>query len=569
MNIKSMFKKSKYIILSFILLSFVSSVFGQKKNNDQLDINTKIEYANNLIWHYNYNIRSLRNFQNDLNIWFENPQRNIKDIPRFNFMTYSGDKVNINQTDRLNNDLFNYNFHLDRLEKQILQFNLNSKKIENLVFSSKTSAEEEKYLNDLFQIINEINRQSLDLAEISYDFSRACAVSYKNEVYPKEIAKVKNVVAQSKNLILALRENNPKLTQEYLDLLNSSLLLMKNTTNIRELFLIPKSKLSLEELDGLLKEIYQKSSTISQVAELYIKTNPSQKETIILLQKAINEFNEAEGKTGCASGFNTILKYSDSDLMYFTEEPNTIVAEKIIPEPKKTNSSNEKIVSEVLDKTPTIKEPQITKKIELPIPIEKEEVFDINNKNTLAGSLPNNLIILLDVSVSMKKSNKLPILKESISHFLNIMRPEDKISLIAYSGKSQVLVSGASKTEKKYIIDTLNKVSSSGGSDLYSALQEAYRIGEENFIKNGNNKIIIASDGIFGVDLNITKLVSEKTKKEFSLSVFHYSTTDEEVNIKLLKNLAETGKGSYRVIYNNQEAIDAMMIEIKKQDFKK
>lgn len=547
-----MSKSSKYFLLNLIFLLIFFSVSSQTKTDEKVDINTKIEYANNLIWHYNYNMGSLRNFQNELNIWFENPKRNSKNIPSFSFMTYSGDQVKINQSDRTNNDIFNYSYHLDRLEKQILQFNLNCKKIENLVFSSKTSAEEEKYLNQIFETLTAINKQSLELAEISYDFSRACAVNYKNDNYPKEIAKVKNVVAQSKNLILALRENNPKLTKEYLDLLNSSLVLMKNTTNVEELLQIAKSELSIEELNSLITEIYQKSSTISEIAELYIQSKPSQKETILLLQKAINEFNEAEGKTGCASGFNSILKYSDSDLMFFTEEPNTIVAEKIIPK--------------TIVKNP---EPEITNTIEKPIPEEKKEVFDITNKNTLAGSLPNNLIILLDVSVSMKKSEKLPILKQSISHFLNIMRPEDKISLIAYSGKSQVLVSGASKNDKTSILDTLNKVSSSGGADLYSALKEAYRIGEENFIQNGNNKIIIASDGIFGVDYNITKLVTQKALKEFSLSVFHYSTADEEINIKLLKNLAETGKGSYRVIYSNQEAIDAMMLEIKKQDFKK
>lgn len=550
-----MSKTSKSLILNFIFLILISSVFGQKNYEDQVDINTKIEYANNLIWQYNYNIKSLRNFQNDLNIWFENPQRNINDLPSFSFMTYSGEKVKINQTDRINSDLFNYNYHLDRIEKQILQFNLNSKKLEGLIYSSKTSAEEEKYLNDIFQILTTINKQSLEMAEISYDFSRACAVNYKNEVYPKELGKVKNVVAQSKNLILALRENNPKLTQEYLDLLNSSLEVMKNTTNVRELFLIAKSKLSLDELNGLILEIYEKSSNISKIAAVYLQSKHSQNEASLLLQKAINEFNEAEGKTGCASGFNTILKYSESDLMFFTEEPNTIVAEKIIPKLNKNEPTNEKIVSEVLAKAP--------------IPEIKKEVFDISNKNTLAGSLPNNLIILLDVSVSMKKSEKLPILKESISHFLNIMRPEDKISLIAYSGKSQVLVSGASKKDQASIMDTLNKVSSSGGADLYSALKEAYRIGEENFIKNGNNKIIIASDGIFGVDFNITKLVTQEALKQFSLSVFHYSSANEDVNIKLLENLAETGKGSYRVIYNNQEAIDAMLLEIKKQDFKK
>ena len=106
---------------------------------------------------------------------------------------------------------------------------------------------------------------------------------------------------------------------------------------------------------------------------------------------------------------------------------------------------------------------------------------------------------------------------------------------------------------------------SSGGADLKTALEEAYKIGEENFIENGNNKIIIASDGVFGVTYSILDLVEEKSKKGFSLSVFQYNNGDETNNTKSLKFLAMKGNGSFRTIKSNDEAISVLMQEIKKR----
>lgn len=586
----------KTIVLSvftFCML-FLSPKYSTAQNNGtkQLEINTKIEYVNKLIWHYNYNIKSIRNHQNELDIWFQNLDRNTNQMPVFQHISYSGSKVQIDTESRTKKDLFNYDYQLDRIEKQILEFNLNCKKLQNLNFSTKSLNDQKLYLENVFSIISSIQNQSYELAEITYDFSRACAVNYKNDVYPKELSKVKNVVAQSKNLILALRDNNIAITKEYLGLLNASLSTMKNTTNVKEIYLISKSKLSLEELQGVIVDIYKKAFTIAAIGELYLQSTFQKEEVGILLQQAITKFNEAEGKMGCASAFNTMLKFSESELMYYLEEPNTLNAIRINPPNKtieintnilasNTGSKIEKPISQNKvnqEKPAVVEKPIVVEKIipeakqeEIKL-VEKQETkenFDEKNLNSLAGSLATHLIILLDVSVSMKQSNKLPIIKKSISHFLNIMRNNDKISLIAYSGSAQVLVSGATNKDKNSILDTLSKVKSSGGSDLYNALKAAYTIGGKNFIPNGNNKIIIASDGIFGVDYSTKKMVAEKVLDQFSLSVFHYSTPNEETNLKTLKELAQLGQGTYNVIYDNQQAIEAMMKEIKKQDFSK
>lgn len=576
-------KHIKKIVLLFLIAFSIlnSSAFAQKSQTQKEDINLKIEYANNMIWHFNYNIRSLRNFQDQLKSWYETPNKKIIDIPQFNFISFDENSIKYS-VDYSENNIFNYDFQLDKINKQILRFNLNCKKLENL-----TSPNSDKFREDVFQILYTIQIQSNEIAEISYDFSRACAINYRNDDYPIQLQKVKNVVSQAKNLILALRNNNKKQAQDYLNLLDEAMFILKSDFNIMELYVLAKIELSISELKLVKQNIYDKAFTMSSWVEQYLQSSFLPKGVNTLLQNTIEAFNEAEGKIGCASAFNTILNNSGHLFMLYTEEPNTLYAEKIetnyIPEitsntpvvtpRKKIEQFNEKDLEkteELPDIKPIIKEsiPSIDKEVKIetkqPFILEKE-IFNHKDINSLKGALPNNIIILMDVSASMKTSKKLPVLKKSISHILEVMREQDILSLIAYSGEAQVLISGAKKGDKAKIQKILKDLHSSGGADLDNALDSAYIIGKKNFIENGNNKLIIASDGVFGVTFSIIKQVQEKSLQDFTLSVFQYNNGEETNNTKSLKYLSTIGKGSFRTITNNEEAVKAIMLEIKKE----
>ncbi|MFT4645248.1 MAG: hypothetical protein ACI8ZX_001661 [Planctomycetota bacterium] len=572
-------KHIKKIVLLFLIAFSIlnSSAFAQKSQTQKEDINLKIEYANNMIWHFNYNIRSLRNFQDQLKSWYETPNKKIIDIPQFNFISFDENSIKYS-VDYSENNIFNYNFQLDKISKQILMFNLNCKKLENL-----TSPNSEKFREDVFQILYTIQIQSNEIAEISYDFSRACAINYRNEDYPIQLQKVKNVVSQAKNLILALRNNNKKQAQDYLNLLDEAMFILKSDFNIMELYVLAKIELSISELKHVKQNIYDKAFTMSSWVEQYLQSSFLPKGVNTLLQNTIEAFNEAEGKVGCASAFNTILNNSGHLFMLYTEEPNTLYAEKIetnyIPEIKENIDVKEPVKPIIKEKTPEIiisedivsevkqnpsKEVIEEKQEVKPIVIPKE-VFNNNDVNSLKGALPNNIIILMDVSASMKISKKLPVLKKSISHILEVMREQDILSLIAYSGEAQVLISGAKKGDKAKIQKILKDLHSSGGADLDNALDSAYIIGKNNFIENGNNKLIIASDGVFGVTFSIIKQVQEKSLQDFTLSVFQYNNGEETNNTKSLKYLSTIGKGSFRTITNNEEAVKAIMLAIKKE----
>ncbi len=557
-------------LLSFLFCSIVA-VQAQLSKIERKDINYRVEQANNLIWHFNFNLRALNYFQDDLILWFENSERKIQDIPVFEFVSFNGEDLNLNIDYNSKNNVFNYEFHLERMSNQILRFDMLCKKLEKLKFSDS-----KEYKKEVYAIIKTIEAMALELSDMSYDFSRACAINYKKEDYPKQLLKIKNVVSQSKNLIFALRNNNKRQVKDYLNLLDASLYAIHSDLNIMELFVVLKTDLSITEIKLLKQNIYNKAFNISSWGEQYLQSSFSKKGLNDLLQRAIVEFNEAEGKMGCASAFNILLKNSKLDLMLFTEEPNIIHAE-IIPEEleipvysqtiekekekemveEETVIANENFIIESTKEVKKTTNKEVTKEV---------EVFDEKDINSLEGALTNNLIILMDVSASMKKSGKLPVLKNSIKHILKIMRPEDRISLIAYSGKSKVLISGADKTDKAKINEILANLQSSGGADLQNALDSAYYLGSKNFIKGGNNKIIIASDGVFGVTFSIIKLVKEKTFKGFSLSIFQYNNEDETNNTKSLKYLSEIGNGSLRQISNNEDAISTLMQEIKKSN---
>lgn len=528
-----------FSLLFCIYFPLTQTLNAQNEVATPKDINTEISYANDLIRHYNKKIAELKNYQSDLNIWFQKTDRTKQSLP---FLTHNDYKWSKKKAFKKNEtkDIFDYRYNLSMIENHVFQFDKYYTQIQATPIADLSRSEQQKNIDYIYSIYRNIENEAKAFAEISYDFSRSCAVNYAGD-NSNDLNDIKVVVSQAKNLILAIRDNNISLSKEYLELLDDAIQNIKTNFDLEKSYKASQSKLSLEDYTNLISTITQNAFQIAATGESYLQSTFQADEVSMLLQQAIVSFNQSENKQGCAAVINELISNSNSKLMLFLEEPNTLTAEKI--EIKPIQQEN--------------------------ISAIKKEVFDEKNLNTLEGSLPTNLIILLDVSVSMKKTNKLPILKQSIIHFTNIMRPDDKISLIAYSGEAKVLISGASSKDKKAISDTLSQVKSSGGADLHNALVAAYKIGEENFIKDGNNKIIIASDGLFGVNSSTASLVNEKLKKQFSLSVFHYSTINEDINLKTLKNLANTGQGSYRVIYNTEEAIGAMMKEIKKQDFSK
>jgi hypothetical protein len=438
--------KTYYFNILYIIV-FISSfqnnkLFSQSTDNN-FAINTKITYVNSLINQYNTQVLSLENYQNKVVFFIENQSETSVSKFTLSPINVKSSSLPSNAPDAL----FNHEYQLKKLENLLTQANEINANISKINFNKTNTAilnEQISQLNILFKKSNEL---SFQIAETCYDFSRACAINFPAKEFETALGNIKNTAAQSKNIILALRQSSISLAQEYLGLLNTSLENHKDVSKNKTL----QNQLDLSIEDIMIKNetIYQNASNIQNITERFLqkKTNDE-----IALREASILFN---APNGIAENFNHFIKHSGSNYLLFTKEPylNALYTIAQIDE--------------------TITEQKV---------IEKE-VFDEKNVHSLAGSLPNHLILLLDVSVSMKKSGNLDLLKNSISHFANIMRADDKLSIIAYSGEAKVLFSGVGMKDKDVVIDSLSKMKSSGGADIYQALRLAYSQGEKHFIK--------------------------------------------------------------------------------------
>ncbi|MEM6262594.1 MAG: VWA domain-containing protein, partial [Bacteroidota bacterium] len=124
-------------------------------------------------------------------------------------------------------------------------------------------------------------------------------------------------------------------------------------------------------------------------------------------------------------------------------------------------------------------------------PVETEKIPEKYNFENVAD---NNLVLLLDVSSSMRREDKLPLLKQSFKKLIKYMRQQDKISVVTYSSDAEVVLGGVSALRQKDIERALDELKSGGGTRSKNALRKAFRVAQQHFISNGNNRIILATD---------------------------------------------------------------------------
>ncbi|WP_026977967.1 vWA domain-containing protein [Flavobacterium tegetincola] len=168
----------------------------------------------------------------------------------------------------------------------------------------------------------------------------------------------------------------------------------------------------------------------------------------------------------------------------------------------------------------------------------------------------SNLVFLIDVSGSMNDQNKLPLLKESMKILVKELRKEDKVSIIVYAGAAGMVLPPTSGAEKQNIIDALEKLSAGGSTAGGAGIELAYKTAQDHFIKNGNNRVILATDGDFNVggssNSDMQTLIEEKRKSGVFLTCLGYGMgnyKDSKMEI-----LSDKGNGNYAYIDNIQEA---------------
>ena len=178
----------------------------------------------------------------------------------------------------------------------------------------------------------------------------------------------------------------------------------------------------------------------------------------------------------------------------------------------------------------------------------------------IATAAANHLIFVIDVSSSMDKPEKLPLLQETLYYLVKMMRPEDHITLIAYSGKAAVVLEATSAAREDYILRELGALKTGGRTNMRQGLKVAYKLAQDHYIPGGNNRVILASDGMIRMNRKTRRLVKRMAWEDISLSTFHLTKGSSPTVKANLENLAKLGAGNYHHI-TPENARQAVLIE--------
>lgn len=178
-------------------------------------------------------------------------------------------------------------------------------------------------------------------------------------------------------------------------------------------------------------------------------------------------------------------------------------------------------------------------------------------KTIPTDNLPaSNLVFLIDVSGSMNEQNKLPLLKAAFKLLVDQLREQDKVAIVVYAGAAGLVLPPTSGKDKSKIKDALDNLSAGGSTAGGAGVQLAYKTAAENLVKNGNNRVILATDGDFNVGVSssdeLEKLIETKRKSGVFLSVLGFGMGNyKDAKMEVL---ADKGNGNYAYIDNLMEA---------------
>jgi Ca-activated chloride channel family protein len=176
---------------------------------------------------------------------------------------------------------------------------------------------------------------------------------------------------------------------------------------------------------------------------------------------------------------------------------------------------------------------------------------------------PRNLTFLLDVSGSMMPAPRLPLVKAAMQMLVDTLRPEDRVAIVVYAGRSGLALPSTSAREKATIKRAIEQLRAGGSTAGAAGIQLAYDIAAEHFTREGINRVILATDGDFNVGITshteLMRLIEEKRERGIFLSVL--GVGDDNLKDSTMEMLADTGNGNYAYLDSIQEARRVLIAE--------
>jgi len=175
---------------------------------------------------------------------------------------------------------------------------------------------------------------------------------------------------------------------------------------------------------------------------------------------------------------------------------------------------------------------------------------------------PSNLTFLIDTSGSMDSYDKLPLLKQAFALLVDTLGENDRVSIVTYAGSSAVVLDGMSGENKQEIIKAIHTLEPGGSTAGADGIFTAYKLAEKNFRKDGNNRVILATDGDFNVGPSdtdsLSDLVSEKRGNGVYLSILGFGTGN--IRDDIMETLSKDGNGNYAYI-NDVKTAEKVLVE--------
>jgi Ca-activated chloride channel homolog len=176
---------------------------------------------------------------------------------------------------------------------------------------------------------------------------------------------------------------------------------------------------------------------------------------------------------------------------------------------------------------------------------------------------PSNLTFLIDVSGSMFPSNRLPLLKSALRMLVDELREQDKVSIVVYAGAAGKVLDPTPGSKKETIIKAIENLEAGGSTAGGAGIKLAYKKAEENFIKGGNNRIILATDGDFNVGVSsnaeLERLIEAERDKGVYLTILGVGMGNYKDD--RLERLSNKGNGNFAYIDNLLEARKVLVSE--------
>ena len=168
----------------------------------------------------------------------------------------------------------------------------------------------------------------------------------------------------------------------------------------------------------------------------------------------------------------------------------------------------------------------------------------------------SNLVFLIDCSGSMSDKNKLPLLKSAFNILLNQLGPDDRVAIVAYAGAAGLVLPATPANEKEKILKAFKKLEAGGSTAGGEGIELAYKIAKENLIEDGNNRVILATDGDFNVGISSTsemvRMIEEKRKENIYLTICGLGMGNYKDG--RMEQISNAGNGNYFYIDNIREA---------------